>query len=76
MFLGDSLARLPPRVRVTLVQANSSFFTQGIIAALEIRGQRYILRAVLRAPVLTLCRHDDPTWTQTGVLCTELRDIM
>jgi hypothetical protein len=74
-FLGDTLARLPATVRVTLVRAESGFCTHGMIAELEARGLQYILTAALRAPVRTLCRHDDAAWTPTGVPGIEVQDV-
>jgi hypothetical protein len=64
-FLGDTLARLPAHVRVTLVRADSGFCTQGMIAELESRRLHYIMTAALRSPVRTLCRHDEAAWTPT-----------
>lgn len=66
-FLGDTLARLPAPVRIRLVRADSGFCTHGMIAELERRQLPYIMTAALRAPVRTLCRHDDSAWTQTDV---------
>jgi len=74
-FLGDTLARLPPSVRVALVRADSGFCTTGMIAELEARGLQYVLTAALRAPVRTLCRHDDAAWTPTGVAGIEVQDV-
>lgn len=74
-FLGDTLARLPANVQVALVRADSGFCTQAMIAELESRRLQYILTAALRAPVRTLCRHDDIAWTQTEVKGIEVQDI-
>ena len=74
-FLGDTLARLPAQVRVTLVRADSGFCTQTMISELETRGLHYILTAALRSPVRTLCRHDDAAWTATEVKGIEIQDI-
>lgn len=74
-FLGDTLAGLPGSVRVRLVRADSGFCTQGMIAALEQRGLSYILTAALRAPVRTLCRHDDAAWIPTEVPGIEVQDL-
>jgi hypothetical protein len=74
-FLGDALNRLPPTVRVTLVRADSGFCTHGLIAELEARGLRYVLTAAPRAPVRTLCRHDDSAWTPTEVPGIEAQDV-
>jgi hypothetical protein len=46
-----------------------------MIAALEARGLQYILTAALRAPVGTLCRHDDAAWTPTEVPGIEVQDV-
>ncbi len=73
-FLGDTLAGLPRSVRVRLVRADSGFCTQGMIAELEQRGLSYILTAALRAPVRSLCRHDDAAWTPTEVPGIEVQD--
>lgn len=35
----------------------------------------YILTAALRAPVRTLCRHDDAAWTPTEISGIEIQDI-
>ena len=72
-FLGHTIIRLPATVRVTLVRADSGFCTHGMIAELEARGLRYILTAALRAPVRTLCRHDDAAWTPTAVPASRCR---
>jgi len=74
-FLGDTLARLPANVRVALVRADSGFCTHTMIAELERRRLQYILTAVLRAPVRTLCRHDDAAWTPTEVKGIEVQDL-
>ena len=74
-FLGDTLARLPTTVRVTLVRADSGFCTRGMIAELEARGLHYIMTAALRAPVRTLCRHDDAAWTPTTVPGIEVQEV-
>lgn len=74
-FLGDTLNRLPTTVRVTLVRADSGFCTHGMMAELESRGLQYILTAALRAPVRTLCRHDDAAWTPTAVPGIEVQDV-
>lgn len=73
-FLGDTLAGLPPGVRITLVRADSGFCTQAMITELEQRGLSYILTAALRAPVRSLCRHDDAAWTPTEVPGIEVQD--
>lgn len=46
-----------------------------MIAELEAPGLQCILTAALRAPVRTLCRHDDSAWTQTEVPGIELQDV-
>lgn len=69
------LNRLPSTVRVSLVRADSGFCTHGMIAELEARGLQYILTAALRAPVRTLCRHDDAAWTPTAVPGIEVQDV-
>jgi Transposase DDE domain group 1 len=74
-FLGDTLARLPAAVRITLVRADSGFCTHGMIAELEGRGLHYIMTAALRAPVRALCRHDDAAWTPTGVPGIEVQEV-
>lgn len=74
-FLGDTLAGLPEQVRIALVRGDSGFCTQGMIAELEQRGLRYIMTAALRAPVRTLCRHDDAAWTPTAVPGIELQEV-
>ena len=74
-FLGDTLARLPAGVAVGLVRGDSGFCTHGMIAELEARGLHYILTAALRAPVRTLCRHDDPAWTPTDVPGLDTQDV-
>jgi hypothetical protein len=74
-FLGDTLARLPAAVSIGLVRADSGFCTHGMIAELEARGLRYIMTAMLRSPVRTLCRHDDGAWTPTEVPGIEVQDI-
>ena len=74
-FLGDTLARLPASVRVALVRADSGFCTRGMIAELERRRLHYIMTAALRAPVRTLCRHDDAAWTPTGVPGIEVQEV-
>lgn len=75
VFLGDTLARLPATVRVTLVRADSGFCTHRMIAELEDRGLHYVMTAALRAPVRTLCRHDDAAWTPTGVPGIEVQEV-
>lgn len=74
-FLGDTLARLPAQVRIALVRGDSGFCTHGMIAELEQRGLRYVLTAALRAPVRTLCRHDDAAWTPTEVPGLEIQEL-
>jgi Transposase DDE domain. len=74
-FLGDTLARLPAKVRIALVRADSGFCTQTMIGELEARGLSYLLTAALRAPVRTLCRHDDAAWTATEVPGIEVQDL-
>jgi hypothetical protein len=74
-FLGDTLARMPGQVRIALVRGDSGFCTQGMITELETRGLHYILTAALRAPVRTLCRHDDAAWTPTEVAGIEIQDL-
>jgi len=74
-FLGDTLARLPTPVRVTLVRADSGFCTHGMIAELEARGLHYIMTAALRSPVRTLCRHDEAAWTPTEVKGIDVQDL-
>ena len=74
-FLGDTLAGLPPAVRIGLVRADSGFCTRGMIAELERRGLRYIMTAALRSPVKTLCRHDDTAWTPTDVPGIEVQEV-
>jgi len=74
-FLGDTLARLPAAVRVALVRADSGFCTRGMITELEGRGLHYIMTAALRAPVRTLCRHDDTAWTPTAVPGIEVQEV-
>jgi hypothetical protein len=74
-FLGDTLARLPAQVRVSLVRADSGFCSHRMIAELEARGLSYILTAALRSPVRTLCRHDDAAWTPTEVPGIEVQDV-
>ena len=75
-FLGDTLARLPTSVRVALVRADSGFCTHGMIAELEARSLQYIMTAALRAPVRTLCRHDDAAWTPTEVPGIDVQDVI
>lgn len=74
-FLGDTLARLPAHVRIALVRADSGFCTHGMIAELERRGLHYVMTAALRAPVRTLCCHDDAAWTPTEVPGIEVQDL-
>lgn len=74
-FLGDTLARLPGHVRIGLVRADSGFCTQRMVEELERRGLSYILTAALRAPVRTLCRHDDAAWTPTEVPGLEVQEV-
>jgi hypothetical protein len=62
-------------VRVSLVRADSGFCTRGMIAELEARSLHYIMTAALRAPVRTLCRHDDTAWTPTGVPGIEVQEV-
>ena len=66
---------MPSAVRVTLVRADSGFCAHGMIAELERRGLQYILTAALRAPVRTLCRHDDAAWIATEVPGIEVQDL-
>jgi len=74
-FLGDTLARLPAHVRIGLVRADSGFCTQRMIEELEARQLSYILTAALRAPVRTLCRHDDAAWTPTEVPGLDVQEV-
>lgn len=74
-FLGDTLARLPAHLRISLVRADSGFCTQGMIEELQRRDLHYILTAALRAPVRTLCRHDDAAWTKTEVDGIEVQEV-
>lgn len=60
---------------MALVRADSGFCTHGMIAKLEARGRQYVLTAALRAPVRTLCRHDDAAWTPTEVPGIEVQDV-
>jgi hypothetical protein len=48
---------------------------EGVIAELERRGLRYIMTAALRAPVRTLCCHDEAAWTPTEVPGIEVQDL-
>jgi hypothetical protein len=66
-FLGDTLARLPPGVRIALVRADSGFCTQGMIARLDAAKLAYVMAAALRSPVQALCRHEESAWTPTEV---------
>jgi hypothetical protein len=75
IFLGDTLARLPATVRVTLVRADSGFCTQGMITELESRGLHYVMTAALRSPVRALCRHDEAAWTPTEVRGIDVQDL-
>lgn len=74
-FLGDTLARLPEHVRIGLVRADSGFCTQRMIEELERRGLSYIMTAALRAPVRSLCRHDDSAWTPTEVAGLDVQEL-
>lgn len=74
-FLGDTLARLPRQVRIGLVRADSGFCTQRLIEELEHRQLSYVMTAALRAPVRTLCRHDDSAWTPTEVPGLEVQEV-
>ena len=47
-----------------------------MLAELEARRLPYIMTAALRAPVRTLCRHDDAAWTATAVPGIEIQDTM
>lgn len=66
-FLGDTLARLPPGVRIGLVRADSGFCTEKMLARLEAENLSYVMTAALRSPVQALCRHDEAAWTATEV---------
>lgn len=66
-FLADTLARLPGQVKIGLVRADSGFCTSRLIETLEQRRLSCIMTAALRAPVRTLCRHDESAWTPTDV---------
>jgi hypothetical protein len=46
-----------------------------MIAELERRGLHYVMTAALRAPVRTLCCHDDAAWTPTEVPGIEVQDL-
>ena len=74
-FLGQTLAQLPATVKITLVRADSGFCTRGMIAELESRQLSYIMTAALRAPVQTLCRHDDAAWTLTEVAGLQVQEV-
>ncbi len=74
-FLADTLNRLTPALRETLVRADSGFCTQGMIAELEGRGLSYILTAALRALVRSLCRHVDAVLTPTSVPGIEVQEV-
>ena len=74
-FLGETLARLPAAVRISLVRADSGFCTSGMIAELEARQLAYIMTAALRAPVQALCRHDDAAWTATEVAGLQVQEV-
>jgi hypothetical protein len=69
------LARLPAAVRISLVRADSGFCTRGMIAELEARQLAYIMTAALRAPIQTLCRHDDAAWTPTEVAGLQVQEV-
>ncbi len=75
IILGDTLARLPAMLRIGLVRADSGFRTHGMIEVLEQRGLHYIRTAALRAPVRTLCLHDDPGWTKSEVEGIEVQEV-
>lgn len=74
-FLGDTLARLPAGVRVGLVRADSGFCTDKMLARLEAEKLHYVMAAALRAPVQTLCRHDDTAWTATDVSGLSVQEV-
>ena len=46
-----------------------------MIAELKPRGLQDIMTAALRAPVRTLCRHDDAVWTPTEAAGIEVQDV-
>ena len=75
-FLGDTLARLPAHACIGLVREDSSFCTQRMIEALEARRLSYIMTAALRAPVRTLCRHDDSAWIPTAVPGLAVQEVV
>ena len=66
-FLGDTLARLPPGVRIALVRGDSGLCTEKMLTRLEAENLPYVLAAALRSPVQALCRHDETAWTATEV---------
>lgn len=74
-FLADTLARLPAPVRIGLVRADSGFCTQRMIEELERRQLSYVMTAALRAPVRSLCRHDDSAWTPTDVPGLDVQEL-
>lgn len=67
VFLSDTLARLPPGVRISLVRADSGFCSEKMITRLEASGLAYVMTAALRSPVQALCRHEESAWTATEV---------
>ncbi len=62
-------------MRIGLVRADSGFCTQRMIEELECRQFSCIMTAALRAPVRTLCRHDDSVWTPTEVSGLALQEV-
>lgn len=74
-FLGTTLARLPPQVKIGLVRADSGFCTAKMIAQLEVAGLPYIMTAALRSPVQALCRHDEQAWTATEVAGLAVQEV-
>ena len=75
-FLGDTLARLPPGVRIALVRADSGFCTKAMIARLETAKLAYVMAAALRSPLQTLCRHDETAWTATEVHGLAVQEVV
>jgi hypothetical protein len=75
-FLGETLARLSAQMRIGLVRVDSGFRTHGLIEELERRHLHSLMTAALRAPVRTLCRHDDSAWTPTEAPGLDVRELV
>ena len=73
-FLRATLAQMPAHLRIGLLRADSGFGDESFLEACEEAGLRYIIVARLTQKVQSLCRHEDASWTETGVAGVQVQE--